>query len=724
MKLRFFVILLVVSFLVAQTGRIYGVVQDGESGEPLIGANILIKGSLQGTATDENGEFDLSRLSLGRHTIFVTMIGYQALDQDVELTEQSPEVYLSLGLDRDVIALSRVIVTAGRSEQDLMEAPLSVSILEPRVIEEKLATSLEEVLIFQPGVAIVKNQLNIRGASGFTLGAGSRSLLLLDGIPLMGSAAGNITWSIVPTSEIKQVEIVKSGGSALYGSGAMGGVVNILTRTAPLKPETRIALKKGIYSTPRFRQWQWREQPGFYNVLDISHARPLGSHGMWIRFQSIRDDGYTELGWKRSVNLTGKLKLNFGNRFSGSVYANFLADNGGLESQWKSPADPFEAPDNSIHDESQGTKLNTNAGLSIILNSRSILRLKTALYDVHWKNTGTNNDTSDEQKFYGDIQYDVRLWGRLRLVSGMTVQRAQIDADIFGKHTTFTHAEYALLKGKIGAGLLSLGGRFESFLVDGTLLDQQFIPQIAANYRLAPWFSLRTSVGKGFRSPTVAELFSRSRLNVFTIAPNPNLEAEISLGSEIGFTARVAGRSSFLNYLQADGAWFTTSFEQLIEPTPDSFGVIHFQNVTKARISGFDFGLQGQFLARHVMVQGAYTYLNPDVLSPAGDVIDTLAYRYRQHFTQTVTVRLGPWSFSIDSRHTSALEKTKLFSENPLTGSDRRVPVHVWNSGLAWQDRHWEIHFRVENIFQYYYTDLERNMGPERMVLMSVFWKI
>ncbi|PJA54118.1 MAG: TonB-dependent receptor, partial [Candidatus Marinimicrobia bacterium CG_4_9_14_3_um_filter_48_9] len=102
----------------------------------------------------------------------------------------------------------------------------------------------------------MNGQLNIRGASGYTLGTGSRSLVLLDGIPMLGSAAGNVTWEIVPTSEIEQVEIVKAGGSALYGSSAMGGVLNIITRSGTYRPETRVRLKSGVYSNPGYDQWQ------------------------------------------------------------------------------------------------------------------------------------------------------------------------------------------------------------------------------------------------------------------------------------------------------------------------------------------------------------------------------------------------------------------------------------------------------------------------------------
>ena len=72
------------------------------------------------------------------------------------------------------------------------------------------------------------------------------------------------------------MEIVKSGGSAMYGSSAMGGVLNIITRNAPIEPETRIRLKAGVYSKPKYEQWEWRDNLGLFNTLEVSHSRPIG----------------------------------------------------------------------------------------------------------------------------------------------------------------------------------------------------------------------------------------------------------------------------------------------------------------------------------------------------------------------------------------------------------------------------------------------------------------
>lgn len=722
----FFIFLTAISgiALPQTTGTVTGTVVDSQTGEPLFGANVFLQNTFWGAATGESGEFAIAGVTGGDYTLKITMIGYRPFTTPLRISATEPSAAFAARLVRDFISVPQVVVTASRSAEDIMDLPLSVSVMGPRDITDKNAVTVDEALAYVPGVTIVKDQLNIRGASGYTLGAGNRSLLLLDGIPIVGSAAGNITWSIVPASEIDRIEIVKSGASAMYGSGALGGVVNIITRNAPLRPETRLRAITGIYSQPRYSQWDWRDTPGRFTILEYSHSRPIRAHGAWLRVQTNQTDGYTQLGWSRSLNLTSKAKLNFGNKFNASLFGNLLADEGGIESQWKSPIDPFEAPDDSRDDRSSGTKLNLNSTINAVLSPRSAVRLKTALYDVRWQNHGTNNDRSNEQKLFAELQDETRISRRWHATSGITIQRASIDADIFGQHQSFTGAAYGLLRGNLGQGFsASLGGRFESFSVDDSARARQLIPQVAANYRPTDWLAFRASVSRGFRSPTIAELYSSSRLNVFVVRPNPGLVPETSRSAEIGFTLRGTGPPAILPYFQFDGAWFRTDYRDLIEPTPDNFGVIHFENVTNARISGFDVGLLAKLLQGRMDFQAGYTYLNPVVTGNSGETLDTLSYRYRHYFTETTAFHFKSLTASIDSRHTSRMEKTELFDESPASGRDKRVPVRVWNGSLAWTWKQLEARLRIENIFQYYYVELERNMGEERNISLSVLWK-
>ena len=562
-------------------------------------------------------------------------------------------------------------MTSSRKEQDILESPFSVSAIGRREIQSKAVIKMVDILTYESGVSTIKGQLNIRGTSGYTMGAGSRSLLLLDGIPLLGSAAGNITWATVPTSEVERVEIVKSGGSAMYGSSAMGGVVNIITRNAPPEPETRISTQIGIYSQPRIDQWKWRDSPGLLYNTELSHSRSFGDHAAWLRIQKRHDAGFMQLNWEEALNISGKLKLNFNNAHSAVLFVNVLDDASGLLSTWKSPADPFEAPAGS------------------------------------------------EDRYFGELQSSQTWSGNLSSVVGLTLQQNGIEAQIFGEHASNSLASYLLVQKKIRQITLSIGGRWESYDVDDKRLDQVFSPQLALNWKPTAWMAMRISTGKGFRVPTVAEMFTRARRSIFTVEPNPDLVSETSISREIGLTF-LTGQLGVLDLIKLDLALFHNQFDNLIEPVPDSLAVIHFHNISNARILGMDLGLGVSLLNNLVDLKTAWTWLDPVELNAGGDVVDTLSYRYRHHWVSTVGLHLWNLDGMIEYRYASKLESVELFPENLLTGQDKQVPVHIWNAGLGSSIGSWQFLMRVENIFQYYYTQLERNMEEERVFTLTV----
>lgn len=715
-------VLVIPLFLLGQDyGKITGNIFDRKSGKPLYGVNILVKNTFIGTSTDASGGFIIENLAKGKYALSISMIGYKKrIISNVEIFS-GRTTNLDIELEQDVLASPSIVVTATRKEQDVMESPLSVSVIGPRQIAEKSTVSLAEVLIYQPGVNTVKGQLNIRGASGYTLGAGSRCLLLIDGIPLLGSAAGNISWSVIPTSEIERVEIVKSGGSAMYGSSAMGGVLNIITRNAPIEPETRVRVKAGVYSKPKYEQWEWRENPGTFNTLEISHSRHIGKHGMWLRLQRDNTDGYTQLGWNESYSLTSKVKLNFGNRFSGSVYGNYYTSKNGLASQWKNAADPFEAPIGDENDQASGYKFNLNGFVNFIYSPTTVMKLKLGYFDIEWQNDGlTNKDYSHETKGFGEYQISKNWTNKLSTVGGITTQYAKIDAKIFGQHHSNSYAAYFLTQGNLLHNFtLSLGSRWEGYWVDNNLLDQTIAPQIALNWNRNGIVAFRTSYGKGFRVPTIAELFSRSQLNIFKIEPNPDLIAETSDAFEIG-SSIVLGNLGAVSLLKIDAAIFSNRYKNLIEPLPDDKGIIHFENITDAKINGAEIGINAGFINNNLIFSTAYTWLDPVAIDESGDVIDTLSYRFRHNWVSTITGYWRQLSATIEYRFASRIGSVQLFDENPLTGSDIRVPIHLWNIGIGYTWKGFENRLRIENLFQYYYVELERNMSEERKISINI----
>ncbi|MEA1881109.1 MAG: TonB-dependent receptor [Candidatus Marinimicrobia bacterium] len=719
MKHKLLIILVLIANLFAQ-GYINGKVTRADSDEPLLGVNILVQGTFMGTTTNSVGQFKIGPLQPGVYTLVVSMIGFgKHTEKNIVVADKA--IQLDIQLVQDVLSAPQVVVTASRNVQDVMELPVSMSVIGPRKIHDRAAVNLVEVMKFEPGISSVRGQLNIRGTSGYTLGTGDRSLLLIDGVPILGSGAGNITWTMVPLSVVDHVEIIRSGGSALYGSSALGGVVNILTKNAPAKAETRFRLKSGVYSEPKYKQWQWRTNPGLFNYLDLTHSRPVGKHSAWIRFHKAKSDGYKRQGWLDANNITGKVKFNFGERYNASIFANYYSDKISLASQWKNAANPFEAPTGEEDDHTVGTKLNLNGFFNMIMSKNTVIKLKGSFYDVWWQNhSATNDNYVDEQKMYGEVQVSTTLGQSTQLITGVVAQKAKIRAGIYGDHSSLSMSAYIQAQQRIGKKLtLNTGARMETYSVDNKKLDESLAPQIALNWRLFDWLSLRGSISSGFRVPAIAEMYTQTQLNIFKVEPNPNLKAESSQSGEVGLTVQIPGNRLASN-LKFDLAAFSSTFDQLIVANPDEKWIIHFENLTDARISGLEVGLSGAMLNKSLMFSTAYTQLNPEEIDKDGNTIDTLAYRFRHTLVTTIGTRFMGVTTTLENRYMSRIERVELFQENAISGQDKRVPIHIWNASLGYEYRGWDFLFRVENMFQYYYTELERNMGEERHFSLTV----
>ena len=716
---RYLTLLLLMPLMVCgQQGTIGGRITD-LAGQPLPGVNIQIQQTFIGTSSDTAGRFQILDVPPGEYNLSFSMIGYtRHYERDLAVVAGIP-IELEVKLSESVLSSPQVVVTSSRHQQDIMESPFTVVAVGPRELADKGVTEMLEALTYEAGVSSVKGQLNIRGASGYAIGAGSRSLLLIDGIPQMGAAAGNIGWDNVPTSEIDRVEIVKSGGSALYGSSAMGGVVNVITRNAPRKPETKVRTRIGCYSQPRFQEWQWRDTPGLIRELEVSHSRPLGVHAGWFRLQRRVDDGFLRLNWSDVTNLTSKLKFNFSTAHSAALFLNVISDDGGLLSEWRSPNDPFEAPAGSKGDHTVGLRTTLNAHYNRIYSDDMVLKTRASGFWNNWDSYGADPEYSNESRYFADAQINLNTGTRLNTTGGITAIYNGIDAQMFGNHHSQSLAAYLLGQQKLRDLTTSLGIRWEGFQIDERNVDHLFTPQLALNWNPQPWLAARVSTGKGFRTPTVAEMFTSTRRSIFRVEPNPELGSETSVSRELGVTL-MGSRGGMISAFTLDAALFSNLFNNLIEPTPDSLGVIHFVNIADARITGADINAGLSLWQRTVQLKTAYTWLDPVELDGSGAVVDTLSYRYRHHWVTSLSGQYQAWTLSMEYRYASRMDAVELYPENALTGQDLRVPVHVWNLGLAYDAGRFDVLLRVNNLFQYYYTQLERNMAEERLAFLVV----
>lgn len=214
----------------ATDANVYGHVVDRKSGEHIAYATIHIKGTTIGTTTDKTGHYFLKNLPEGKFTLEVKCMGFKPVEKTITIKKDATQE-LNFELLTDDVALDEVVVSANRSETKRRLAPNLVSVIGSKMFDITQSTCLAKGLNFQPGVRTEDDcqncgftQVRINGLDGHY------SQILVDSRPIFSSLTGVYGLEQIPTNMIDRVEVVRGGGSALFGASAIGGTINIITK--------------------------------------------------------------------------------------------------------------------------------------------------------------------------------------------------------------------------------------------------------------------------------------------------------------------------------------------------------------------------------------------------------------------------------------------------------------------------------------------------------------
>ncbi len=200
-------------------------------GSHLSFVSVVVKGTTIGTVTDETGHYRLINVPAGELTLVAASVGYKQQEMKVKTFEgETNEV--NFELVEDVLKLDEVVVSANRNEQKRTEAPVIVNTISPGTFQTSQSLTLGEGLNFTPGLRLENNCQNC----GFTQVRmngmeGPYSQILINSRPIFSGLAGVYGLELIPSSMIEKVEVVRGGGSALYGSNAIAGTINIILKT-------------------------------------------------------------------------------------------------------------------------------------------------------------------------------------------------------------------------------------------------------------------------------------------------------------------------------------------------------------------------------------------------------------------------------------------------------------------------------------------------------------
>lgn len=210
--------------------NIYGHVIDKQSGKHLPFITIFVKGTNIGTTTDTSGHYFLKNLPTGTISLEVKSVGFRTTQKSITIDANSTKE-LNFAIEQDDIALDDVVVSANRNETKRKLAPNLVNVLSPKLFDATQSVCLAQGLNFQPGVRTEDDcqncgftQVRINGLDGHY------SQILIDSRPVFSALNGIYGLEQIPTNMIERVEVVRGGGSALFGASAIGGTINIITK--------------------------------------------------------------------------------------------------------------------------------------------------------------------------------------------------------------------------------------------------------------------------------------------------------------------------------------------------------------------------------------------------------------------------------------------------------------------------------------------------------------
>ncbi len=721
----FLLIFVLLTLLAGRTsagdGSIAGRVSGAADGGPLAGVNVRLEGTVRGTTTNLRGQFLLSGVAPGRWTLLFSLVGYRRERRTDVLVEEGKKTVLDEAMTQSAIESEQVVVTASKREQSLQEVPVSVSVLDASEISERNSASLDDALRYIPGVNMTGTQVNIRGSSGYSLGAGSRVLMLLDGIPFLAGDTGELNFETIPMGQVDRIEVVKGASSALYGSNALGGVVNIITKPIPETPETVVRAYGGLYNKPDYGSWAWSDKSRYYNGQSVSHMRRVGDLGVSFFFSRQIDDGYRQNDYRRRFNFLMKTREDFPTSGSVTVTFGLAYQLAGQFLYWRNVDSALITPLNHQSDNIKSTRYFMSALYNAPFSDRFLFTVKSMVYHNDWGFQQSGDPERTESLSDGvrlEALSTLLIGGSHTLTFGAEGHLDRIAGDMFGERQIGGLALFAQDEARIPGDLtLTAGARFDLQSVGLTGEGGQLNPKVALLYRASPGTSLRASFGEGFRVPSLPEAFVEAGSTGLLAVPNKDLKPERSRSFEAGIAQSVEGVGSI------DIAAFRSDIDDLIEPGlfPAGPGLeIQWRNVTKARVQGVEASLRGAFFAGGLECTLGYTYVYPEDVT-SGDI---LKYRPRHLLHSGVRGRLGWLSASADFRFSSRIERIddELVDAGVIPDGDQRVPIYVTDirfaADLAFAGIPLSVSFNVNNLFQHNYVELIGNVMPPRTYVL------
>ena len=630
-------------------GYFTGTIIADDTGEPLIGANVKVsKNPSIGAAADIEGHF-MIKLRPGNYSFVVSYTGMQTDTLSIKINEgQTIEKTIRLKIYTNV--LQGVEIRVGKFDRKLEDITVSMEVIQPKLIESKNTTNIETILDYTPGLNILDGEPQIRGGSGFTFGVGSKVGVFIDGMPVLSGDANRPFWDLIPTENIKQIEVVKGASSVLSGASALSGAIYIKTEEPALKPFTKINVYGGLYSAPKIDYQKWWSQFPYIGGANFLHTRMANNTDIVIGADVKFDHGYegppkpgpyvvdTITDFTESQMAERRMRFNFNLRHRNKKYdglnyginGNVMYNKTKLMIAWLDDSAGFYR----AYPGAVTLQNNFIFYLDPFINYYSKLGTKHSLKArmMYSDNQMTNDQSTNTTVIFTDYNFrkEYPYLNGFQFIGGLASNYTSSYAKMYGGsgspyNTLLNVSGYAEFQNQIFKIInLSAGFRVELYSLNSSQAEITSIFRLGASLKLLQETYLRMSYGQGYRYPTIAERFIKVSLGTFGVFDNPDLKPESSTNIEVG----VKQGFKFLNYFgYLDIAVFQQDYANTIEylfgfwdsTYTFAIGGFKFLNTGKSRIIGADISLTGKAqLSKNLTLNTifGYNYIVPKALEP------------------------------------------------------------------------------------------------------------
>lgn len=585
--------------------------------EHLSFATISIKGTTIGTTTDETGHYQLINLPEGNHTIKASYIGYKSVEKQVTIKKgESKEI--NFELEKDLLGFDEVVVTADRNETNRKEASIIVSTITPKIFEQTQSVTLSEGLNFCPGLRMENNCQNC-GFSQVRMNGmeGPYSQILINSRPIFSGLAGVYGLELIPTNMIERIEIIRGGGSALYGGNAIAGTINLILKD-PIKNTYEMGLNNALIGLDNKYKKIANDFSANFNTSLVSVDSKTGL-ALYSFFRErnpfdANNDDFSEISLLKNITFGSRFyhRLGIKNKISADFFtikenrrggdkfdympheANIAEQTDHLITTGAITYDHFFRDNDLFSVFVSGQRIirdsyyGANQSLCDYGNTQNFTMSAGAQYNAKLNKTnmvfGIENNSEwllDKKLGYLDIENTV--------ISNDTIQSiSHIKNTIVADQAINTLGVFAQIDRTIQNFKLSAGLRYDNYAIldkqhaQATVKNDVLSPRFTIKYDVSPYFQIRSSYSQGYRAPQIFDEdlhieTSGSRKIIHQNSPDLKQETSNSVMLSFDFNKKI--KNTYMGIL-VEGF-----YTQLNNPfankysEPDSNGIVVYTRV-------------------------------------------------------------------------------------------------------------------------------------------------